>query len=283
MGMDRRGILAMGLFSAFAAWWPAKAKPRSFASVAEFRQYIMTVIRQRHLAEHVVADPADPAKFSMKVNGDTASIHVTNIYGYITAYPEENTDEAVERFIKSITEPQNKPVDDENILAVIRSREYVEAVGQEVLHEQLGADLVILYMADRPDSMVPIRKTDVPGKDLASVRTTALDNVRKWLPKVVADGQLGAGTLYYVEGNTMLSTSLILLDDFWKSVAARFPGDVLIALPRKDQLFLFDDDGSANSRAAVRRLIDATIEENFNLLSPQLYARRGGKVVAVSD
>ena len=273
----------MGLFSILSTWWPAKAKPRSFANVAEFRQYIMAILKQRNLAEHVVADPADPAKFSMKVNGDTATVHVTNIYGHITAYPEENIDEAVERFIRSITERQNKSVDDENIVAVIRGREYVEAIGQQVLHEALGADLVILYMADRPDSMVPLSKADVPGKDLASVRKAALDNVRKWLPKVVADGQLGAGTLYYVEGNTMLSTSLILLDDFWKSVAARFPGDVLIALPRKDQLFLFDDDGNAGSRAAVRGLIDATIEENFNLLSPQLYARRGGKIVAVSD
>jgi hypothetical protein len=33
----------------------------------------------------------------------------------------------------------------------------------------------------------------------------------------------------------------------------------------------------------VRRLIDATFQDNFNLLSPQLYARRGGKIVAVAD
>ncbi|HWI86318.1 MAG TPA: hypothetical protein VNT42_08365, partial [Sphingomonas sp.] len=95
--------------------------------------------------------------------------------------------------------------------------------------------------------------------------------------------ELGAGVLYYVEGNTMLSTSLILLDDFWKFVAARFPGNVLIALPRKDQLFLFDDDGNAASRAAIRRLIDVTFEDNFNLLSRRLYARRGGTIVAVTD
>jgi len=78
----------------------------------------------------------------------------------------------------------------------------------------------------------------------------------------------------------MLSTSLILLEDFWKSVARRFPGDVLIALPRKDQLFVFDDN--PNARAGARRLIDETISEGFNLLSSGLYARRGGKIEAVS-
>jgi hypothetical protein len=56
---------------------------------------------------------------------------------------------------------------------------------------------------------------------------------------------------------------------------------VLIALPRKDQLFLFDD--KPEFHAGVRRLIDVTFQDNFNLLSPQLYARRNGKIEAVLD
>ena len=55
----------------------------------------------------------------------------------------------------------------------------------------------------------------------------------------------------------MLSTGLILLDEFWKVVAGHFRGDILIALPRKDQLFLFDDSDAA-ARAIARRLIAAT-------------------------
>jgi hypothetical protein len=75
----------------------------------------------------------------------------------------------------------------------------------------------------------------------------------------------------------MLSTSLILLDEFWKSIQTRFPGDVLIALPRRDQLFIFDDDPQVE--AAARRLIDVTTHDNFNLLSSKLYARRNSKIV----
>jgi len=283
MRIARRGVLAMGLFSLVSTWWPAKAKPRSFANVAEFRQFIMTVLQQRRLVQSVAADPADPAKFAMTVGRDSSTVDVTNIYGHINAYPRQNTDALINRFIRSITEDHDEGVDDGSIVAVIRNREYVDSMPPEVLQEPLGADLVTLYMVDGPDSMAPLTKPDMPGKDLASVRKIALANVGKWLPKVVADNRLGAGVLYYVEGNTMLSSSLILLDDFWKSIAVRFPGDVLIALPRRDQLFLFDDDGNAESRAAVRRLIDATFEDGFNLLSPQLYARRGGKLIAISN
>jgi hypothetical protein len=80
----------------------------------------------------------------------------------------------------------------------------------------------------------------------------------------------------------MLSTSLILLEEFWKSIEHRFPGDALIALPRRDQLFIFDEGNSA-AKAVARRLIDVTIRENFNLLSHKLYARRSGKIELVTD
>ena len=136
-------------------------------------------------------------------------------------------------------------------------------------------------MADLPDSMSPIAPKDVPGKDFQTVREIALNNMRRWLAKVVADNQLQLGVLYVVQDNTMLSTSLILLDEFWKSIETRFPGDVLIALPRRDQLFIFDEGDSA-AKTVARRLIDATTRENFNLLSQKLYARRGGKIVLVT-
>ena len=80
----------------------------------------------------------------------------------------------------------------------------------------------------------------------------------------------------------MLSTGLILLDEFWKSIETRFPGDVLIAVPRRDQLFIFDD-GNSSAKALARRLIDVTTRENFNLLSEKLYARRNGEIVLVGD
>ena len=148
---------------------------------------------------------------------------------------------------------------------VIRNRDYLASLkygGVGYLHEPLGADLVVVYMADTPGSMSPIKLTDVPGKDLATIRRIALANMRKWLPKLVSDHQMGDGVLYYVDENTLLSPSLILLPEFWKSIAARFPADVLIALPRKDQLFIFDD-GDAKARAGMRRLIAVTIEEGF--------------------
>ena len=104
-------------------------------------------------------------------------------------------------------------------------------------------------------------------------------NVRKWLSRVKSDDRLRVTTLYFIEGNTLLSPTLILLDEFWASIKGRYPGDVLIAVPRRDQLFIFNDN--AEGPALARRMIDVTFKDNLNLLSDRIYARRNGKIVAV--
>jgi uncharacterized protein YtpQ (UPF0354 family) len=280
MPIDRRGILGMGLLSfLIGVWKPAQAKAATFRDMAEFRRYIMAILTDRNLAESLVADPTDSAQFKMTAHGETSTVNLTNIFGYVQAEPGDSAPE-VERFIRSITYDHNKPVEEGDIVAVVRTQDYAREMAPEFLREPLGADLVIVYMADEPDAMKTLSAKDVAGKNLADVRGIALNNLRKWLPKVDANNELGDGVLYGVDGNELLSTSLILLDDFWKAVADRFPGDVLIALPTKDQLFLFDDKPQV--RAGVRRLIDATIQDSQNVLSPRLYARRGGKIVAVA-
>jgi uncharacterized protein YtpQ (UPF0354 family) len=112
---------------------------------------------------------------------------------------------------------------------------------------------------------------------VAQLREVALSNIRKWLGHIKSDDQLRVATLYFVEGNTMLSPTLILLDEFWNAISSRYPGDVLIALPRRDQLFIFNDN--AQGHVAARRLIDITFRDGFSLLSDKLFARRGGRIV----
>jgi hypothetical protein len=281
-GIKRRLLFAMTLSTWLSTWLtPAQAKPRSFSTVAELRDFVIAELKKRPGVISVVEDTADPAKFRT-VAGDWSSTNdVTNLFGYLQGYPDEDTDQLIQRFINAAIEGSRRIVNEGNLVVVIRNREYIEYMrnlGGDILYEPLGADLVAVYMADEPDAMSPVTSKELPGRELNSFRRIALANVRQWLPKIVSDYQLGSGALYYVDGNTMLSTSLVLLDEFWNSISKRFPGDVWIALPRKDQLFVFDY-GDAAVRAAIHRLIDVSFQDNFNLLSQKLYARRNGKIV----
>lgn len=283
--IGRRQLIATGVIGSIIAWFAStRATARSFGDIGELREAVMAAARAAPGVTKVVADPDNAAQFTATIGQDTVTSDVTNLFGYLSANPDENADEAIARFVRSMSEGLSKAISDDIIVPVVRTRDYVEDAArreQELLHEPIGADLVIVYMADRPDSVVPIGIKDLPGRALEDVRKTALANLRKSLPKMVEDDSLGFGMLYYVDDNPMLSPSLLLLDEFWQSIAARFPGDLLIALPRKDQLFLFDDD--PEHATGARRLIEITIEEDFNLLTPQLYARRGGRIVPVGN
>ena len=285
MRIGRRRLMVTGFASSMAAWMTsACAKGGSARDVGEVRQAVMAVFRAAPGVSKVIADPVDRAKFTAVINGATITADVTELSGYLAAYPED-ADEAIARFVRARLERQDVPVTDDMIVVVVRSRDYVDEVkrsGLAVLHEPIGADLFAVYMADRPDTVVLLTAEDLPGKSLGDTKKAALGNVRKWLPKVVADDSLGSGVLYYIEGNPTLSTGLLLVDEFWKSIQARFAGDVLVAVPRRDQLFIFDDSGP-KTEAFARRLIKATYAEGFNLLSPRLYARRAGQIVAMPE
>jgi hypothetical protein len=278
-------LFATGLISLLSAWLgPVGAAKPSFADVADLREFVMAALRKEPDVDSVEADSVNPAKFKVTMKGRPSTGDVTNLFGYLRAYPDEDVEAMAARFVRALIQGKARVLDDNNIVAVVRTRDYIDqmrGVGIDILHEPLGADLVITYMIDMPDAMSPIKMTDAPTRDLASIRTIALNNLRGWLPKLGSDDQMRTAILYYVEGNDMLSTSLLLLDDFWKGISRRFPGDVLISPARKDQLILADDD--PNEQRRMRRLIDVTIEDNFNLLSPMLYARRSGKFVAVPE
>ena len=248
------------------------------------REAVVEIIRRKPGVVSVVPDAGDPARIVVRVGEQTSTVDLTNLLNRIRAYPDENKDKLVAEFAASIDDLQNKYFREKDLVAVLRTTAYADQVGKMMpgaLVEPLVGELMIVYMADMPSSMSPVVQDALPGKNLSEVRDIALSNVRGWLDRVVSDDQLRIATLYYVEGNTMLSPSLILLDEFWTSIANRYPGDTLIAVPRRDQLFIAADD--VNGRALVRKLINVTFAEDFNLLSQRIFARRDKKIAAVDE
>ena len=281
--IPRRGLFAMALFASLAGFLRlAKAQKRRFSNMAEFRELVVAALKRQPGVESAVVDPSDPAKINTKIGDTDVTSDVTNIFGYLNAYPDEDAEAAIDRFVRALTDAHLAKASEDNLVAVLRTLEYVDQLkspGMELLYEPLVGELAILYMADLPDSLSPVAPKDFPDRTLSDLRGIALNNVKKWLPKIVSDGQLGIFYLYYVDGNTMLSTSLVLLDEFWLSIKSEFPGDVLFALPRRDQLFVFDAS-NPQAQSAARQMIDVTFKDGFNLLSDKIFERRNGKLLA---
>ncbi|TIQ23003.1 MAG: DUF1444 family protein [Mesorhizobium sp.] len=281
--VTRRGIFAMALFSSIAGLLVhVKAQKQRFPDIAEFRELVIAALKRQPGVESAIADPSDPAKINTRIGDTDTASDITNVFGYLNSYPDEDAEAAIDRFARALAEAHLAKAGENNLIAVVRTHQYVDqltSTGMDLLSEPLVGELAIVYMADLPNSMSPVAPKDFPGRTLSDLRGVALDNVKKWLPKIVSDGELGIVHLYYVDGNTMLSSSLVLLDEFWLSSRPQFPGDVLFVLPRRDQLFVFDA-GNSQAQTAARRMIDVTFEDGFNLLSDKIFERRNGKLLA---
>lgn len=278
----RRKVIAMSFLTTLAGWFgKADATPRRFRTMAELRDHIIGILRQTPGVTDVTPDRAAAEKLSLKVGDTAVSSDLTNLFNRLSAYSDNDPDTTIGEYIRAFTQFGQG---EGSFVLVLRTESYIAEVGKtmsNLLSEPYVGDLRIAYMVDRPDSLTPVSLDDFSGKSVNDIKSQARANALQWLDKVITEDAFGVGQLYYVEGNTMLSPSLVLLEEFWMSIQSRFPGNVLIAVPRRDQLFVFDD--TPDGKAIAKRLIDITMKEDFSLLSNRLYARRGGKIVAAEE
>jgi uncharacterized protein YtpQ (UPF0354 family) len=286
MVWTKRMLLAAIPFLSIIAWFKkaATADKRRFIDIKDLREAVIEIISRKSGVSSAAPDASDPAKITVRADERTFVADLTNLLNRIHAYPDEDPGKLIQEFTASIGDLQNRSAGEENLIAVLRDKTYVDRISKmkgDALIEPFVGELMIVYMADMPGSMSVVTQKEFSEKNLAELRRIALSNVRKWLGHLKSDDQLKSATLYFVEGNTMLSPTLILLDEFWASIKGRYSGDVLIAVPRRDQLFILNDN--VDGRALARRLIDITLQDGFSLLSERIFARRNGEIVVVNE
>jgi hypothetical protein len=218
----KRMVLATVSFLSIVAWFKrARAVgKRRFLDMKDLRDAVIEIVGRRPGVTSAVPDAGDASKIVFRVDGRTNTIDLTNLLNRIRAYPDEDPSKLIQEFTASIGDLQNRSAGEENLIAVLRDKAYVDRISKmkgDALIEPFVGELMIVYMADMPGSMSVVTQEEFSEKNLAELRRIALSNARKWLGHLKCDDQLKAATLYFVEGNTMLSPTLILLDEFWTS------------------------------------------------------------------
>lgn len=272
------------LSSVLALFGRAGANEPRFPDIHAFRERVIARIKQLPDLDEVTPDPADPAKIDIRIKDNVITSDVTNMFGYLNSYPNENADEIIDRFARSLTAFQT-PVSHEQLVAAIRTTallDEIEASGQSVLHKRLVGDLVIALMVDLPDTLRWATEDDFPDESFEDLQAIAFQNLGEWVPKVAQNRISDTVVQYLVEGNDILAPGMILLDEFWQMAESDFDGDVLVTIARRDQLIVLEASNPAALRAA-RSLVSDTFEEGFMLLSNRIYRRRDGKLELVEE
>lgn len=262
----------------FGALGQAQAEAPRFRDLAALREIVIVEMRKRPAIIRATPDEADPSKINVETATAIGVSDITNLHGYLRAYPDEDMEAIIARYIDAAV--ANDTPSAANLVAVVRTRDAVEhaaASGTRMIYEPLERELVVQYMADLPNSLESVTREDFPDTSIEELRGIAISNLGAWLERVVVEDFGTTGRMYTIEGNPQITSGLLLLDDFRRTVRSIFPDDILVAIPRKDQIFVFDAT-DPQAKVLAGKIIEATFADDYNLLSDRLYIMRGEKL-----
>ncbi len=203
----------------------------------------------------------------IRANGVEGQMNLDNAYAQYCRAPEaldKLTDflvSQVQSFSQTIETP---PLTDAigSLYPQVKPISYLEMVRAQgipsLVSRPLVADLVITYVMDRPDSMIPItvRHTATWQIDEPTLHQIAMSNLAGRETEYSVGGQ-GPHQLFFCQSMDGYDATRILLADLLDEWAARLrPHRLLLGLPNRDFLIGFSDadpDTVAAIAAQVRR------------------------------
>jgi hypothetical protein len=152
-----------------------------------------------------------------------------------------------------------------------RGREQTPALG--LLAEPLNSELVAAYAEYKPGVLRMLSTGDDVG-DRAQLHDLALDNLRVLLATIqMRPGSEGTFRIFAAG----FEASFLLTDELWSSGRIKVDGDIVVAVPANDLLFV---SGSNNRRGIARlRALAADRAKGPDALTPVLFVYRNGKFV----
>jgi uncharacterized protein YtpQ (UPF0354 family) len=142
-----------------------------------------------------------------------------------------------------------------------------------VLSEDYNDELVIVYAMDEANRTRYLMANEEIGVARKDLRKLAVRNLDRLLPQVQLkhDGDVGLMT-----ANGDYEASLLLFDEIWRGGKVKVDGDIVVAVPAKDALFIT----GSNNREGIARLRKAATElkaQSRYQLTDTLFVYRDGR------
>lgn len=251
-------------------------------SLSDFRDRVLLGLNEQAPDIKVIKNDMNVAVLDVSSpDGIEGKSDLTNSYKDLTLF-NGPLDEALQKAADSILVAvrPTKTVSSSDLLPLIRTSAYLGSASDETrakISRPFCGELLEICMADLPTALRGLTDDDLAQLKTPEPLLVARENMCKLLPMTYKDDSLGFADLYSIEDNAHLAPSLVLFEEFWNTADEAYPNGCIIALPRRDQLFLIDlSDPKAVENA--QHLVRVTFEDDFNLLTPELYVRKAGVI-----
>ena len=221
--------------------------------------------------------------------GHEITTDLRNAYATYMRMPDDR-DGIIRRYVGVLVEAltysdAKTPLDRSLIVPVLKTLAWLDGARQvekrakvdpkpELLTDPFNSELAVVYVEDRPQSMRYLTSRDDVG-DRAQLRSLALANLHRLTPKI--EMRQGADHIFLIEAGGDYEASLLLVDAIWSSGQIKVDGDIVVAVPGRDALFVT----GSRDRAGVARLrgLAAELASEPHGLTPVLFVYRDGKFV----
>lgn len=251
-------------------------------SISDFRDLVFDKLSEQAPDLKVMKDDTDVSILNIDAeNGMSGQSNLNNFHKNLTLF-DGSLDEAVQNVIDGVLVAVRpaKAVEPSDLLPLIRTSAYLGNASNEMtqkISRPFHGELLEICMADLPTTLRGLQSEDLDGLQLDAPLQVARENMRKLLPGTYRDISLEFAALYSIEDHAHLAPSLVLFEEFWDAADKDYPNGCIIAMPRRDQLFLIDlSDPNAVQNA--QHLVRVTFGDDFNLLTPQLFVRKAGAI-----
>ncbi|MBA2661156.1 MAG: DUF1444 family protein [Bradymonadaceae bacterium] len=167
----------------------------------------------------------------------------------------------------------------EDIIALIAHRAFVTSLAtmHGIVHEVLCADHLIYYAFDTPDSFQYMQHADLSalGMEAGDLRAFAVENLRRKLPNFELHGE---APLLMLDAGGNFEASLLLLDSLWDQIGELLEGELAVATPARDLVFVTGTE-ELGGLQALRNMVDDMFVGASYPISDQILRREAGRWV----
>jgi uncharacterized protein YtpQ (UPF0354 family) len=221
--------------------------------------------------------------------GRNANVDLSNPYRDYTRDPQR-LGVIVQTFVKALSAPlpaaagTSATLDRTRIVPVIKDKQWLtetqnglRAQGTQNVPdfavERFNTELVIAYAQDEPGRTRYLTTAELAGEERAALRSRAVDNLKRLLPKI----ELQQGPqLSVITAGGDYEASLLLVDELWSGGQIKVDGDIVVAIPARDMLFITGSRNRAGLKA-LRELAAKAVAEEPHPLTATLFVYRNGR------
>lgn len=180
--------------------------------------------------------------------------------------------------------PVEQPLDPSLIVPRIKNTNFLAVLREKVKDDEsmpatepLVADLLITYAFDLPETFQMVRAADVRQMGLSpgQLRAIALANLKKQIGNF---GYTGNPPLLKLAVGNSLDACVLLVDEFWQSLAGKIPPEIVVGVPTRDVLLVTTTASTKGGIAMLRQAIaEAQTGDDTHWLTKHLLVRRKDK------